>query len=463
MRWPIRIQLLLWILSVVVFAIVTATAASAYLAVREAGRQQAANLERVVETLTEAPYPLSQTVLEYMSGLSGGQFLVVDAGGDAVYGTIEVDPDDLSGLASPDEARCGGLFSEASVVQLGDRAYFSDVISMTGRRGAAEQHRLIVLYPKDRWSSVARRVALPILLAGAVTTLAAMLVSVLVAARFVRPVRVLRNQTEAIADGRFQPVEVPRRNDEIGDLALSINRMTEKLSRYEAEVRRSERLRTLAQLGFGIAHQLRNSATGARMAIELYQREDAASAGSDSLEMALRQLQLMETYLQRFMALGRREPVVHRRVALSAVVEEVLGLVRPACEHAKIRLGSRCPEAPIYVHGDGQALGQLLVNLVLNAIDAAGSRVDADARVIVELLQRDGAWAVLRVKDSGPGPADAVGDELFEPFVTDKPDGTGLGLYLARRVAETHDGTIRWERREGMTCFDVEMPLAEPE
>ena len=459
MRWPIRIQLLLWILSVVVFGIVTATAASAYLAVREASRQQAGNLQRVVDTLTEATYPLSQTVLEHMSGLSGGRFLVLDRRGQAVYSTIEVGAADLVAFESLEKQRSADLFSEANVVRLADRAYFSDVVAVSRGSWDPEPRRLVVLYPKDRWWSVARRVASPILLAGAATTLAAMLVSVVVAARFVRPVRVLRNQAEAIAAGRFQPVEVPRRNDEIGDLALSINSMTEKLSRYESEVRRSERLRTLAQLGFGIAHQLRNSATGARMAIEFCQREVRASAGAESLAMALRQLQLMETHLQRFMALGRSEPVSYEQVALEAVVEEVLDLVRPTCDHAKIRLSAPCPDRPIFVHGDAHSLGQLLTNLVVNAIDAAGRRVESGAEVVVELGERDGTQAVLRVKDSGPGPGEAVRDRLFEPFVTDKPDGTGLGLYLARQVAEAHDGTIRWERRDDMTCFTVELPL----
>jgi len=163
--------------------------------------------------------------------------------------------------------------------------------------------------------------------------------------------------------------------------------------------------------------------------------------------------------LQRFMALGRSEPVKHEQVALRGVVDEVLDLVRPTCDHAKIRLSARCPDRPIVVHGDAHSLGQLLTNLVINAIDAAGRRVESGAEVVVELDERDGARAVLRVKDSGPGPHEAVRDKLFEPFVTDKPDGTGLGLYLARQVAEAHDGTIRWERRDDMTCFTVELPL----
>jgi len=460
MRWPIRVQLLLGILSVVVFGIVAATAVSAYLAVRAATRQQSRDFHRVVRTLTEATYPLSQTVLEHMSGLSGGEFVVLDRERHVLYSTIPLDADALAALTSARERSSPDLFSEASVVRLEDRAYFSDEVPLLGKARNESPRQLIVLYPKDRWSSVARRVASPILLAGAVTTLAAILVSVVVAGRFVRPIRVLRNQADSIAAGRFEPVAVPRRNDEIGDLTLAINSMTEKLSRYESEVRRSERMRTLGQLGAGIAHQLRNSATGARMAVELYKREEPGSADAESLRMALRQLQLMESHLQRFLQVGQSGAASHQPVVLQAVVEEVLGLVRPTCKHAGIELTVACPDDSVVVEGDRQSLVQLLINLVLNAIDAAERHAESGPRVSIALSTVDGGGAVLQVKDSGPGPAAAVANELFEPFVTDKPDGTGLGLYMARQIVEAHHGSICCEREEDMTCFIVQLPTA---
>jgi len=460
MRWPIRLQLLLGILSVVVFGIVAATATSAYLAVRTATRQQSRNFHRVVRTLTEATYPLSQEVLEHMSGLSGGEFVVLDRGRRALYSTIPVEADALADLASARERSSFDLFSEANVVRLEDSFYFCDVVPLAGKARNEGPRQLVVLYPKDRWWGVARQVASPILLAGAVTTLAAILVSVAVAGRFVRPIRLLRNQADAIAAGRFQPVAVPRRNDEIGDLTVAINSMTERLSRYESEVRRSERMRTLGQLGAGIAHQLRNSATGARMAVELYQRKEPASSDAEPLRMALRQLQLMESHLQRFLEIGQSEAAPHQPVVLQAVVEEVLGLVRPTCKHAGIELTVGCPDDSVVVQGDRQALGQLLINLVLNAIDAAEPHTETGPRVSIDLSTVDGGGAVLLIKDSGPGPAAPVAVELFEPFVTDKPDGTGLGLYVARQIADAHHGSVRWERQNDMTCFSVELPAA---
>jgi signal transduction histidine kinase len=248
-------------------------------------------------------------------------------------------------------------------------------------------------------------------------------------------------------------------DDELRALAVSINRMTERLSQYEREVRRSEQLRTLGQLGAGMAHQLRNAATGGRMAIELHQRQCAAAGGED-LEVALRQLRLMESYLQRFLTLSRPKSQVHEIVPLADLVDDVCALVRPACLHAGIDLTALKPAEPLCVQGDAEELRQLAVNLVLNAVDATSGHERSPARIVVALEPIDAGRCALCVCDTGPGPSAEVSARLFEPFVTGKPEGTGLGLFVARQIAEDHGGSIRWQRSEGMTEFRVELPLA---
>jgi signal transduction histidine kinase len=206
-----------------------------------------------------------------------------------------------------------------------------------------------------------------------------------------------------------------------------------------------------------LAHQLRNAATGGRMAIELHQRQCAAQPG-ESLEVALRQLRLMESYLQRFLDLGRDRPMVLETISLPAVVADALSLVRPACAHVGIDLAYREPGVPLLIRGDAEALRQLVVNLVLNAVEAVGQQ-HGPARITVQTCSDDGR-ACLHVRDTGPGPAAEVAARLFEPFVSGKPEGTGLGLYVARRVAEAHRGSITWQRLDGETRFTVILPPA---
>jgi nitrogen-specific signal transduction histidine kinase len=65
---------------------------------------------------------------------------------------------------------------------------------------------------------------------------------------------------------------------------------------------------------------------------------------------------------------------------------------------------------------------------------------------------------VLEILDNGPGPPAHLADRLFEPFVTGKSEGVGLGLAVARQVAEAHAGRLTWSRTEGWTCFRIELP-----
>ena len=234
--------------------------------------------------------------------------------------------------------------------------------------------------------------------------------------------------------------------------------MALQLGRYENEVRRNEQLRTLGKLGAAVAHQLRNSATGALMAIELHKRRCAADSDAESLDVALRQLHLMESYLQRFLMLGQDRTMPFETVSLAAVVEDALDLVRPACTHAGVNLIYSKPDVVISVLGDPHALHQLTVNLVLNAAEAATAQKDRPAKIAVDLARLGEDRAALRVRDSGPGPAEDVAQRLFEPFVSGKPAGTGLGLFIARQVAESHHGDDRLARENGMTCFTVEFP-----
>ena len=323
---------------------------------------------------------------------------------------------------------------------------------------------LIVLCPKERWSALMRQAAYPAIIAGAIAVVVVVLITTVLAHRFVRPIRQLKQRAAAIAQGDFQPVVLSRRDDELHDLAISINQMSEQLGRYEEQVRRHEQLRILGQLGAGMAHQLRNAATGGRMAIELQQRrchQCNENGAGESLDIALRQLRLMESYLQRLLAFGQAQPVAQEVISLSALVADALSLVRPACTHVGVDLVFGNPSAPLLVRGDALALRQLIPNLVLNALDAMTGQPEP-AAIIVDLERLDEGRVALRVRDSGPGPAVDVADRLFEPFVTTKPEGTGLGLYVARRVVESHQGSIMWERLDGKTCFSVVLPLLNP-
>lgn len=462
MRWPIQRQLLWPLLFVIVVSIVLTSAVAAYMNVRWARHQQQENLEQVVGTLTGSGFPLTETVLEQMSGLSGAEFVVLDQRARVLQATLETGPQEIAALAKvPSRTELADLEDRITIPIAGQR-YLCDRLTVASPPGTGPSRSLLVLLPEYRWQAPVRQAVLSPLVVGAGAVLAAVVMATLLARRFVRPIQRLQQQAALVAGGHFESVPLGQRDDEIRDLTRSLNQMAEQLARYEEQVRTSERLRTLGQLGGGIAHQLRNSATGARMALELHAQECPLGPGSETLEVVARQLQLMETYLQRFLTLGRTATGEMHELQFDELVAEVLDLLEPMCQHARVKIDYQPPGSPLTVRGDRDALRQLLVNLVVNAVEAA-NRPDAQPQVGVELASVDNNKLRLTVRDNGPGPQAEVAERLFQPFVSEKPDGTGLGLAVSKQVAEEHAGSIRWQREQDMTCFIVELPRVEHE
>ena len=271
--------------------------------------------------------------------------------------------------------------------------------------------------------------------------------------RLVGRIRALERRTRQIAAGDFSPMPLPRADDELRNLTASVNEMADRLARLQQAVQTTERLRLTGQLATGLAHQLRNGVTGAKLAVQVYLAEHA-DGDAEALAVTLRQLAHMEANLRRFIDLGR--PGAGRRdtVDLAALVTDVVELHRPRCKHVGIELEWEPPDRAIRVVGDAGQLADLFANLVGNAVDAVG----AGGEVIVTLAPAE-QGAVVEVADTGPGPPPDVAARLFEPFVTGKPEGIGLGLAVARHAAEAHGGRVAWRRDGGRTVFRVELPV----
>ena len=459
MRWSIQRQLLAPMLLMVVVASVLSSGVSAWVGSTWARREETDRLGRVVATLTDVSFPLQETVLQKMAGLSGADFVVWDQQQVVQSATLPLDAASRELLKRVPETGPLSDLSRNPTLVIQRRSYLTANVPL--RRTGTRPLSLLVLYPEDRWWTATRGAILPPIIAGGVTALIAVVLTTWWAQRFVRPIARLSRQSEEIANGVFQPMRLPTRDDELRDLTQSINRMVEQLTRYEQQVRRNERLKTLGQLGAGLAHQLRNWLTGARMALQLHAREFPLGANAESMAMALQQISLMESYLHRFLTLGAGRSESPRssertKVSLPQLIDDVLSLINPRARHVGVEVQWLPPVTPIVVHGDREELQELLVNLLLNGIDAA---VHSATTPWVRIELNDSATdrVRLRIIDSGPGPDAAIAAHLFEPFVTDKPEGTGLGLAVAKQITEAHNGELRWRRDAEMTVFEVEL------
>ncbi|MFP6693015.1 MAG: ATP-binding protein [Pirellulales bacterium] len=466
MRWPIRAQIMLPMLLVMLISLVGVSVLNAYFSVQQTKGQIVGQLTNVAETLQNLDFPLTDRSLTQARGLTGAEFTLVNSEDEPIASTIDrrhiADIAKLTDVDASAEVKLGPL------TEVGDARFYHGAVRITGRAAINKPLVLHILYPEKSYTEAFRQAIKPPLLVGGVALLLVVILGAVIASRVTHPLRNLGTQMDRIAEGDFRDVPLPRRDDEVKDLAESINEMVGMLGHYEDNVRRNEQLRTIGQLGAGIAHQMRNAATGCRMALDIHRTECPTGENSETIDVATRQLALMEKYLQRFLSLGRTSIGPHQDLDICELVENVLPLVKPAAQHVGVRLEWTPPADRPRVHGHAENLEQVIINLLLNAVEAVSQHTLPDAAGSVNITvgtesTKDGERVTVEVDDSGPGPADDVRNRIFEPLVTEKPDGTGLGLYVAKEIVDQHGGTITWQRRKNRTCFVVSLPTFQPE
>jgi signal transduction histidine kinase len=450
MRWRIRTQLLLPVV-LLLAAVALIVPWTAWSAAAQARQQIEERQRSVARFLDETHFPLTAVVLGWMEQLSGAEYLLESPTGQRKT-SLDLDPAGLrvTGPVADDwqHLRLG------PPVTIAGRTYLCSGVRLHRLDNAGDV--LYILYPESLWRNARWAAIRPSLVLGVSVGLVALALALPQVRRLGRRIRELERRTRLIAAGDFSPMPLPARDDEIRDLARSVNEMAQRLARFQETVEQTERLRLLGQVSGGLAHQLRNGLTGARLAVQLFLREASGAVDASALEVALRQLTLLETHVKRFLDLGRTGPGRRERCDLAALVSEAVDLLRPQCRHAGIDLLWQTPPDAHLLMGDPGQLGQLIVNLLGNAIEAAGPGGQVEVR-----LHEEESRIILDVLDSGPGPPAEVADRLFEPFVTSKPEGVGLGLAVARQVAQGHGGQIGWQRCDGRTCFRVEFPASQ--
>jgi signal transduction histidine kinase len=445
MRRPLRNQILYPFAGLVAAAILAVSAAGAWQAARTVDDQIDAHVRSAADVLLTADFPLTDAVLRQTRGLTGAELVCVEVDGELRAASMS----DAQGFLESARAGEVGAARQAAVVDGGE--YLQWTFARTSR-GATVPVLLHVFYSQSQRRRLLSEAIWPPLWVGVAALAAASALSFWLAAKVGKPIAAVRGHFAQLAAGNYSPLDVPARDDEVRDLVVAANTLAKQLEQRDLAVRRSARSTLLGQLSGGLCHHLRNASAGAKLAVQLHRRRCAADDG-ESLTVALRQLDFAEQYVQRMLTLGKPAPLKMQSLDLRDVVQDALSLVEPTFRHRGVTLRRQLPEGSFQpLNADREQLRQLLVNLLLNAVDAAG---DA-GWVRIELLELEQSVR-LSIADSGDGPPPEIRDRLFEPFVTGKPDGIGLGLAASRHIAELHGGAIRYDGSTG-TRFDVILP-----
>jgi len=232
-----------------------------------------------------------------------------------------------------------------------------------------------------------------------------------------------------------------------------------------AELAHMNRRTTVGQLTASIAHELNqplgailNNAEAAAMLIDApsLNREELKAILADIKKDDRRASEVIKR-LRRLLARGATD---RRDVDLNEVVREVFTILTPQAAALDVTLVSGLAPGALWVKGDSVQLEQVILNLVINGVEAvAAAASDGVREVSCRSWGADGR-ALVSIRDSGPGIEPEQSDHLFEPFSTTKPDGMGMGLYIARTIVEAHGGTITAESRQRGAVFHISLPLA---
>lgn len=218
---------------------------------------------------------------------------------------------------------------------------------------------------------------------------------------------------------------------------------------------KAEQMEVIAQLATGVAHELRNPLTAIKMLVQSHReaRQDDKLMNQD-LKVIEDEIRRMERAIQTFLDFGRPRRPDFAEVDLRKLIQRTIALVEPQAAEKEVNLHFTPSAIAVPVQADWEQIQQLLLNLTINALEAS----DEKGQIRFE-IQPAPDHVRVTIEDDGPGISAGVGSRLFEPFVSDKKLGVGLGLVISKRIAEEHSGQLTGENVDsGGAQFTLTLP-----
>ena len=327
----------------------------------------------------------------------------------------------------------------------------------------------------------------------ALTVVGAVGFSALLAWYVASPIRTLSETARTLARGDFENALLDTRTtrrDEIGALYAAFEHMADQLKdrharletrvgltevelqKVEAELKgtleaaaRSERFAALGRLASGVAHEIRTPLTSLKLFLQSVQEDIAVSPEqNEDYRIAMRQVTRIENTINHFLDFARPQEPVLADLDFVQLVDDVLEVIRPRASQQEVEIRESIAAELPRVPGDTRQMGEVLVNLLVNALDAMPDGGRLTISIAAEVTQPGAigsTWLRMDVSDTGPGiPAEDL-DHLFEPFFTTKAAGSGLGLAIIKGTVERHCGTVQVNTQFGAgTTFSVRLPVA---
>ncbi len=412
-----------------------------------------------------------------------------------------------------------------TTIALGDSRYRAGKPArVSGRqsRNLSGENYLVMLMPQAKWISEKRSIWTRILIVTLCSLAVATLAGVLIADKIARPIRTLvgrmdhfsplarpdsdfsRNATRTdpmgaiscgntsqqtagawdresseASDGHAFPSpplasnfpECQHSPAEVQHLSASFQNLLKRLRESQENLESAAKLATTAQLSAAVAHEIRNPLGGIKMNIHVLQETLAVDSDPKSREVVehiLKNIDRIDLFVQELMHMDTDEQteITAREnlsrnpatVSLPEIFHNVRTLLEPKCRQAAITLTEDFPPEASRVYGDAEEIRQVILNLLLNGIEAVEAREGA---LHISARRLPSGYIRYSIADNGPGVAEEAEQHVFEPLVTTKKHGTGLGLFVCKRIIEKNHGSIGYNQLEAGTEFWFQLPGAQ--
>lgn len=294
-------------------------------------------------------------------------------------------------------------------------------------------------------------------------------------------IRVLFLFLAAVLINRFA-IEIRRQRDRYQEVSETLAESNRQLQHAQAEVRRAERLAALGQLSAGLAHEIRNPLGIIKGSAELLQQKIGGShpAASELSGYISAEVNRLNGLVSRFLDFARPSRLELKSVDIRAIVERALEVARQRYPQMNATIERHFAVNLPLILADEQLCEQVFVNLILNAYEAMGaadstgengnatlaaaSWKQTAAKISIALAPetKDGLTGIsAEIEDTGPGVSQEFREQIFNPFVSSKKTGVGLGLSIVAKIIDDHGGSIQVVSRPGRgACFRIFLPAA---
>ena len=304
-------------------------------------------------------------------------------------------------------------------------------------------------------ASIPRKFLYAFLLLSALVVLATVGIAVRLSKRLTQPIGELVKGTQEVGRGNLDYRVAAQNGDEIGELVRHFNRMAGELKDFQEKTIYLEKMAAWQEIARRLAHEIKNPLTPIQLTIqEMVDQYDGSDGDYQQLlqechTIINEEIENLRRLVREFSDFGRMPALQLSDAHLPPVIEDV----RKLYPHREIELKIENDIPPLKF--DEDRVRRVLINLIENAIQA-----DSSGQPIIISARNSGNFVEINVRDRGGGIASTLQQKIFQPYVTTKKQGVGLGLAITRKIVEEHDGTIRVDSEPGKgSVFTVRLPV----